>query len=61
MAKEVTGVDFPVEEVGRREGDPPELVAYSAKIIRDLGWNPRRDDLRVIIETAWEWEKRRKG
>ncbi len=60
-AKEVTGVDFKVEEAGRREGDPPELVALSSKIINALGWRPRRDDLRYIIKTAWEWEKKLRG
>jgi len=28
-AKKVTGIDFPVEETGRREGDPAVLVADS--------------------------------
>ncbi len=56
-AKEVTGVDFPVVEAGRRPGDPPVLVAESSKIRRMLGWKPRYHDLGFIIETAWEWEK----
>jgi UDP-glucose 4-epimerase len=60
-AREVTGVDFKVEEAGRRGGDPPELVALSSKIINSLGWRPRRDDLRYIIKTAWEWEKKLRG
>ncbi len=57
VAKEVTGIDFVVEEAPRREGDPPELVADSRKIAR-LGWQPRHDDLRYIVRTAWEWEKK---
>lgn len=58
MAKQVCGVDFPVEAVGRREGDPAELIAGCDKIRRTLGWQPRFDDLEVILRTAWEWEKR---
>jgi UDP-glucose 4-epimerase len=57
-AKKVTGVDFPVEYAQRRPGDPPELVADSAKIKQKLGWQPRYDDLKFIIKTAWEWEKK---
>jgi UDP-glucose 4-epimerase len=59
-AKHVTGIDFAVEEVGRREGDPPSLVAKSEKIRRVLGWTPRYDDLEYIVRTAWEWEQGRK-
>ena len=53
----VTGIDFPVEETGRREGDPPSLVADSTRAKRELGWRPRYDNLELIIKTAWEWEK----
>lgn len=60
-AREVTGVDFLVEEIGRREGDPPELVADSSRARDILGWRPRYDDLKFIIKTAWEWEKRLAG
>jgi UDP-glucose 4-epimerase len=56
-AKEVTGVDFKVTEEARRSGDPPFLVADPSKLIRALSWKPRYDDLRQIVETAWNWEK----
>jgi UDP-glucose 4-epimerase len=58
MAKEVTGIDFPVVETGRREGDPAELIAGCEKIRKELDWQPRFDDLEVILRTAWEWEKK---
>jgi UDP-glucose 4-epimerase len=58
MAKKVTGIDFKVEETGRREGDSAELIAGCAKIRKELGWQPRYDDLEVILRTAWEWEKK---
>jgi UDP-glucose 4-epimerase len=57
-AKEVTGVDFPVKEAGRRPGDPPYLVADSSKMRGALSWKPRHDDLAYIVKTAWDWEKR---
>jgi UDP-glucose 4-epimerase len=56
-AKKVTGLDFPVEETGRREGDPPSLIADSSKAKTILGWQPKYDDLEFIIKTAWEWER----
>lgn len=57
-AKKVTGIDFNVEEIGRRQGDPPALVADSSKIKQRLNWNPKYDDLEYIIKTTWEWEKK---
>lgn len=57
-AKDVTGVDFTVEETGRREGDPSALVANSGALKRALHWKPAYDDLEFIIKTAWEWEKK---
>jgi UDP-glucose 4-epimerase len=59
MAKKVMGIDFPVVESARREGDPPALTAKSDKIRRILGWKPHYDDLEYIIRTAWEWERKR--
>jgi UDP-glucose 4-epimerase len=55
-AKRVTGIDFTVEEAGRRPGDPPALVADSRLLRSRTGWRPRHDDLDFIIRTAWEWE-----
>lgn len=59
MAKKVTGIDFPVKETGRRAGDPPVLIADSSRIRKELGWQPSHDDLEYIIQTAWDWEKKR--
>ena len=57
MVKDVSGVDFEVREGPRRAGDPPMLIASNAKIRSLFGWQPRFDDLRVIVETAWRWEQ----
>ena len=56
--KQVTGVDFRINETARRAGDPPSLVADSSRIRNELGWKPSHDDLEYIIRTAWQWEKR---
>jgi UDP-glucose-4-epimerase GalE len=45
----------PYRDVGRREGDPPELVADASRFRRDLGWEPTCSDLPSIIGTAWRW------
>ena len=42
----------------RRPGDPPELVAVADKIRKILGWEPKYDDLDVIVQTALEWERK---
>jgi UDP-glucose 4-epimerase len=55
--KRVTGIDFEVEETGRREGDPPILIADNTKIKQKLNWTPNFDDMDYIVKTAWEWEK----
>ncbi|RPI37379.1 MAG: UDP-glucose 4-epimerase GalE [Nitrospiraceae bacterium] len=59
--KQVTGVDFRVNEAARRAGDPPSLTADSSRIRNELGWKPAYDDLEYIIRTAWEWEKKLHG
>lgn len=57
---EVTGRQIPVEEAPRRAGDPPVLVASSAKAEAELGWRPQYADLHTIVETAWRWEENRR-
>ncbi len=55
--KRVTGIDFPVHETLRREGDPAILVAGTERIRGELGFAPEHDDLEFIIRTAWKWEQ----
>ncbi len=57
-ARRVSGVDFEVNEAPRRPGDPPSLVASADRIGELLGWQPRYANLDVIIQTAFEWEKK---
>ncbi len=59
LAEEVTGRKVPFTEGPRRPGDPPMLVAASDKVQRELGWKPRYAELRPILETAWNWHRRR--
>jgi UDP-glucose 4-epimerase len=57
IAREVTGVDIPVEIHPGRAGDPAVLVANSNRARAELGWNPEHTTLREIIESAWKWMK----
>jgi UDP-glucose 4-epimerase len=55
--KRASGVDFAVRHSPRRAGDPPALVAKSDLIRAKLCWQPRFDDLDVIVAHALAWER----
>jgi UDP-glucose 4-epimerase len=57
MVRQVTGRSIPSEAAPRRPGDPPVLIASSDRVMSDLGWQPRRSELDVIIRSAWEWHQ----
>jgi UDP-glucose 4-epimerase len=42
----------------RRPGDPPALVADTARIRAVLRWQPQWDDLAAMVGSAIAWEKR---
>lgn len=42
----------------RRPGDPEALVADPSRILATLPWRPEYDDLRFIVQTALEWERK---
>lgn len=54
-ASKITGIKIPVQYEGRREGDPPILIADSNKIQNACGWRPRYSDIDTIISSAWKW------
>jgi UDP-glucose 4-epimerase len=55
VACTVTGATIPVKVGERRPGDPPVLIASTARIQQELDWRPRQGDLGEIIESAWRW------
>ncbi|MBO7430082.1 MAG: UDP-glucose 4-epimerase GalE [Spirochaetia bacterium] len=57
-AKEITGVDFPVEFVDRRPGDPANLVASSDKAYKLLGWKALHSSVENLISTSWNMYKK---
>ena len=55
--EQATGKNVPRKMVGRRPGDPPELVADPRKAEKLLQWKATRG-LREVVETAWNWMQR---
>ncbi|MBT3200282.1 MAG: UDP-glucose 4-epimerase GalE [Phycisphaerales bacterium] len=55
--RKVTGHAIPAEITPRRPGDPPRLVASSAKAIEQLGWRPEYPELETIVSHAWAWHE----
>jgi UDP-glucose 4-epimerase len=51
----VSGRNVPYRIAPRRPGDPAMLVASSALIRAQTGWNPRFPDLHDIVRTAFDW------
>ncbi|MBM3845508.1 MAG: UDP-glucose 4-epimerase GalE [Verrucomicrobia bacterium] len=56
-AERVTGKKIETRMLPRRPGDPPRLVASSARARAELGWRPRHTSLEKIIESAWRWHQ----
>jgi UDP-glucose 4-epimerase len=57
--REVTGIDFELDVVGRRAGDPAAYFADPTKIGKELGWTARLD-LQAMVASAWEaWQAKR--
>lgn len=59
--RDVAGVDFAVIEAPRRAGDSARVVANSRRLVEELGWRPRYEDLHLIVAHAFAWEARRPG
>lgn len=58
--QDVAGVPMTIREAGRRDGDAAVLVSDSRKIRETLGWRPRFDDLKAIVKSALDWERKDK-
>ena len=57
--KEISGIDFPVIESPRRKGDPACVIACGDRIRQVLGWQPKYNDLEIILSTTFAWEKKK--
>jgi len=54
LTKRISGVDFKVELLPRRPGDPVSIYADSHKAQAELEWKPKYN-LEDIVRTAWQW------
>jgi UDP-glucose-4-epimerase GalE len=59
MVEDITGSPVPHRVGQRRPGDPPILVADSEAAREILHWKPKFS-LREIVESAWNWESKRR-
>jgi UDP-glucose 4-epimerase len=57
--QEISGVDFPIVETPRREGDPACVIASGQKIREVIGWNPQYNSLDKIVGSALAWEQKK--
>lgn len=55
--EKVSGRLVPTREVGRRAGDPAQLIADPTKLTKEFGWKPKYSDLNTIVGTAWKWHQ----
>jgi len=54
---EVSGVQLRIIETERRLGDPPALISDPQRIKELFAWQPALQDIRLICETSYKWEK----
>ena len=59
ICEEITGLKVPYEIMDRRCGDPQSLLASNQKAKNLLGWEPKNDIYKIIMD-AWNWENNRK-
>jgi len=56
--EKVTEKKLNIIEAPRRAGDPVALIADSKKIKSLTGWEPKQADLKLMISSALNWEKK---
>tara|TARA_R110002110_G_scaffold214702_11_gene428447 strand:- start:9900 stop:10886 length:987 start_codon:yes stop_codon:yes gene_type:complete len=57
QARVVTNKAVPIVVGPRRPGDAVRLVSGSDRATRELGWEPKRSNMRQMIEDAWRWQQ----
>jgi UDP-glucose 4-epimerase len=55
IVRQVTGREIVTRVAPRRPGDPAVLTASSERIRQELSWQPQFQELRLIIQSAWDW------
>ena len=57
-ANQIYGNKIKFEYNERRPGDSEKLISNVNKLHQHINWKPKFDDLKLIIKTAVEWEKK---
>ncbi len=57
-AREVTNHSIPEVIATRRTGDPASLIADNTKAKEILNWEPKYDDITLIIESAYKYHQK---
>ena len=50
--------DLPIEFGSRRKSDIIHSVANNKKFLKRFNWEPKYNNLKIILESALEWEKK---
>tara|TARA_B100000579_G_C22690270_1_gene784659 strand:+ start:63 stop:1046 length:984 start_codon:yes stop_codon:yes gene_type:complete len=58
VANEITGNKIKFKYDKRRPGDAEKLISNVEKFNKDINWKPKYNDLKIIIQTAIDWEKK---
>ena len=56
-SRNVTNREVPHTTGPRREGDAVKLVSGSERALEELGWSPKRSNMRDMIADAWRWQQ----
>ena len=57
QSQAVTNRPVPVVEGARRAGDCTKLVSGSSRAVKELGWDPKRSNMKQMITDAWRWHQ----
>jgi len=55
MVEKISGKKIDVKVEPRRPGDTKELVADSSKLQKEFNWQPKKSDLKTIVESAYAY------
>jgi UDP-glucose 4-epimerase len=56
-SRAVTNQEVPHVEGPRRAGDCTKLVSGSERAVTELGWSPKRSNMKEMIKDAWHWHQ----
>lgn len=57
IAEQTLGQKIPTRLLARRKGDCPVMIADPSTLKTTLDWHPQYDNLSLMVESLWNWEK----